>query len=295
MASINAKHGSIEYEVEGRDTAEPLVLLSGLGAQLVRWSPVLRKSLVDRGFRVFRLDNRDVGLSARYDSAGTPDLAVVAAAVAKGEPPPLPYTLDDMAADVVTLLDALAIERAHVVGRAMGGYIAQLFAARYPGRVRSLTLIMSSTGNPDLPGPTPEMQAMLAVRASGEQDPETMVAQGLAFAQRLSGPVYKIDPDRVRNRILLELDRGYTSGGYARQLAAIMADGDRRQRIQHIRAPTMILHGEADPLVNVAGARELAATIPGSALRTFPHMGHEIPDQLIPHVVKAICDVARIG
>lgn len=293
MTSLNADHGPIEYEVEGADGTEPLVLISGLGGQLVRWSPFLREALVSRGFRVIRLDNRDVGLSANYEFAGIPDLNAVTEAVSRGESPDLPYTLTDMAGDITTLLDALHIQRAHIVGRAMGGYIAQLFAARHPDRIRSLTLIMSSTGNPNLPGPTRKAQAMLKRRALLAPDLDASLAHALASAQVYAGPLNKLDPQRLREIVLLERERGVSPGGYARQWAAIIADGDRRERIRHISAPTMILHGEADPLVRVQGAYDLAATIAGSELRTFADVGHEIPNELIPDFTEAIYAAAQ--
>lgn len=290
MARLDAAHGPIEYEVEGRDDGTPLVLITGLGAQMVRWSPTLRQMLVERGFRVVRLDNRDAGLSHHHKDAGRPELKAVAAALREGRTPPIAYTLGDMADDVATLLDALGIASAHVVGTSMGGFISQMLAIRHPDRVRSLTLIMTSTGNPALPGPPPEVQAMLAARAEPGVSPAD---QGVANARLIASPGYPFDEERVRARIALEAERGSNGDSYLRQRAAILAGGDRRAELAKLTVPTMVLHGEADLLVPVEAGRDVAANIPGAELRTFPGMGHDVPEGLVPEIVEAICTMAE--
>lgn len=289
MARLDAAHGPIEYEVEGAGDGTPLVLVTGLGAQLVRWSPGLRAALVERGFRVIRLDNRDAGLSRHHVEAGRPDLKAIAATLRDGGTPDLAYTLGDMADDVATLMDALGVGSAHVVGTSMGGFIAQLVAIRHPERVRSLTLVMTSTGNPDLPGPPPEVQAMLASR--GEPG-VSATDQAVANARLIASPGYPFDEERVRARIAAEAERGSNGDSYLRQRAAILAGGDRRADLAKLDVPTMVLHGDADLLVRVEAGRDVAANIPGAELRIYPGMGHEIPEPLVPEIVEAIATIA---
>lgn len=289
MARLDAAHGPIEYEIEGREDGTPLMLITGLGAQLVRWSPTLRQALIARGFRVIRLDNRDAGLSRHYHDAGRPDLKQVAAALRENRGPGLAYTLGDMADDVATLMDALGIASAHVAGSSMGGFIAQLVAIRHPERVRSLTLIMTSTGNPELPGPPPEVQAMLAARAEPGVSPAD---QAVANARLIASPAFPFDEARVRARIAEEAERGSNGDSYLRQRAAILAGGDRREDLRKLDVPTMVLHGDADLLVRVEAGRDVAANIPGAELRVFEGMGHEIPEGLVDQVADAIAEVA---
>lgn len=289
MARLDAAHGAIEYEVEGREDGTPIVLITGLGAQLVRWSPTLRGALVERGYRVIRLDNRDAGLSRHFAEAGRPDLKAVAAALRDGGTPDLAYRLDDMADDVTVLMDALGVAAAHVVGSSMGGFIAQLLAIRHRERVRSLTLIMTSTGNPELPGPPPEVQAMLAARA---QPGVSAADAAVANARLIASPGYPFDEERVRARIAAETERGSNGDSYLRQRAAILAAGDRREALRRLNVPTIVIHGDADLLVRVEAGRDVAANIPGAELRVIPGMGHEIPEALVPEIVDAIEAVA---
>jgi pimeloyl-ACP methyl ester carboxylesterase len=208
----------------------------------------------------------------------------------------LPYSLNDLACDVPVLLDALDLPSAHIVGMSMGGFIAQLLALNAPQRVRSLTLLMTSSGNPDLPGPSPEAQALLQRRSAPIVNRDALIEAGVLNQQALASPGYPTDAGDVRTRVAAEIDRAYDPGGYLRQRAAILADGDRRDRIRAIDRPTLVLHGEDDPLINVAAGRELAQLIPGAILATYPGMAHEIPAGLAARVADDIAAfVRRIG
>jgi pimeloyl-ACP methyl ester carboxylesterase len=284
---------SIEYDVQGPDDGAPVLLIMGLGAQLVRWGPVFIEKLVARGVRAIRFDNRDVGLSQKF--AGAPNIQDIFAALMRGEKPDAPYTLDDMAADAVGMLDHLGIERAHVVGASMGGMIAQLVAADYPARVLSLTSIMSTTGNPALPQATPEAQAVLFTTAPNwKTDEAAFLDYAVKTARILGGPTYLIDETFLHQRALNAAKRSYDPTGVLRQIAAVAATGDRRARLAEIKAPTLVIHGDADPLVRVEGGRDTAACIPGAELQIIPGMGHDIPPVLYDTIVEGICrSIAR--
>jgi pimeloyl-ACP methyl ester carboxylesterase len=285
MPSITAPHGPIEYAVEG--VGEPLVLINGLGSQLIRWSPAFRAALVDCGFQVIRFDNRDAGLSKGYGDEA-PDLRAVARALRAGEPLELPYRIADLASDVVTLLDSLGIPKAHLLGMSMGGFIAQHLAADHPTHVASLTLIMSSSGNPALPPPSAEAQALLSRRSGdGVATRDALIDQAVLNAQVIASPAYPTDPGSFRLRAAAEIDRAYRPAGYVRQRAAIMADGDRRAMLSRIKTRTLVIHGKADPLVPHKAGEELARLITGATLRSIEGMGHEIPDQLAADIALA--------
>lgn len=282
----------IEYEAFG-DAADPAVLLiMGLGGQLTRWPLPFVEDLVARGYHVIRYDNRDVGLSTKFDGAPVPELPLLIGAMMTGQKPDVPYTLNDMAADAVGLLDALGIARAHVMGASMGGMIAQLVAAEYPDRVLSLTSIMSSTGNPGLPPSKPEAMAVLTTRpTSGDRD--AVIAHGVRGEQVIGSPGYPVSEEAVRARVERDFDRMHYPAGPGRQLAAVVANGDRRDAIRTIAAPTMVIHGADDPLVPVEAGRDTAATIPGALLTEVPGMGHNLPEALIPTILDAFEQVAR--
>ncbi len=281
----------IEYESFGDERAPAVLLIMGLGAQLVRWPLPMVEALVTRGYRVIRYDNRDVGLSTKFDHAGTPNLLLMAATRMLGRTPRAPYSLSDMAADAIGLLDALESDAAHIVGASMGGMIAQLVAAGWPDRTLSLTSIMSSTGNPKLPGATPRATGVLLRRPKGD-DLEAIVAHGVMAAKVVSGS-HPMDEIILAQRIREETERNHHPSGFSRQMAAILADGDRRERLKAITAPTVVVHGIEDPLVPIAGGRDTAASIPGAHLVEVPGMGHTLPNALIPIVVDAIDSVAR--
>jgi pimeloyl-ACP methyl ester carboxylesterase len=282
----------IEYEDYGAKDAPPVLLIMGLGAQLTLWPMPMVEELVARGYRAIRYDNRDVGLSTKFDGAEAPAMTAIVAALMTGAKPDVPYLLADMAADAVGLLDALGIDKAHVMGASMGGMIAQMVAATYPDRVLSLTSIMSTTGNPMLPPASPEAMAVLTQRPTGT-DEEAIVAHGVRAEKVIGSPGYPADEAVLTERVRAGFRRMHYPPGFARQMAAIVGSGDRRAALSKITAPTMVIHGADDPLVPLAGGRDTAETIPGAKIVEIPGMGHNLPEPLIGQVLDAFEQVAK--
>lgn len=285
---------SITFEDKGAKDAPAILLVMGLGGQLTLWPDEFVDALVAHGFRVIRYDNRDVGLSTRFDAAGVPNLKWMFVKAALKLPVRPAYRLADMAADGMALLDHLGIDRAHVVGVSMGGMIAQHIAARYPARVLSLTSVMSTTGNPRLPRAQKEAMQVLANRPMSG-DPEDMIAYSVRAARVIGSPGYPAEEERLQRRVRGDFERGWYPQGVARQMAAIVADGDRRAMLNTVAAPTLVIHGEDDPLVPLAGGRDTAANIPGARLLTIPGMGHDLPLALVDTLADAIVGHARDG
>jgi pimeloyl-ACP methyl ester carboxylesterase len=294
MPKIKVNGIDIEYDCFGIQESEPVLLISGLGTQMIRWSETFCQLLAEQGFRVIRFDNRDAGLSTHFAGAAMPDLAAIADAVALGETPPVPYTLFDMANDAVGLLDALMIRRAHVVGRSMGGMIAQLLASEHAERVLSLVSMMSSTGNRDLPQASPAaMAAMTAPAPHPLKDELGYLAHCVAFSRVIAGRGYPFDESAQRNQALAEVKRAYNPGGFWRHIAAIAATGDLRPRLANISAPTLVLHGSDDALVSPEAGKDTAAHIKGAELRIVEGMGHDFPPSLFGFVAGVIAGNAR--
>jgi pimeloyl-ACP methyl ester carboxylesterase len=293
MAEARANGITITYDSFGAAGAPPVLLIMGLGAQMTRWSPEFCQTIADRGFQVIRFDNRDVGLSTHFVEAGIPDMAAVAAAVRDGKSAPVPYTLCDMADDAAALLDTLGIAKAHIVGASMGGMIAQLVAADHPEKVLSMTSIMSSSGNPENPRPTPEAWAVLTNRPPHPSDREAYLQHVVASARVTGSPAYPADEAVLRANSLADLERCYEPTGFARQMAAATASGDRRPKLKTITAPTVVIHGEADPLVPVEAGRDTAANIKGAELVVIPGMGHDLPPALYDAIIDPIVAVAE--
>lgn len=292
MPNITANGISLEYETHGDPANPPLLLIMGLGAQLTLWPIELVEALVARGFHVIRHDNRDIGLSTKFDAAGVPDMAMLTMALMAGQTPKIAYTVADMAADAVGLLEALGIEAAHIVGASMGGMIAQHVAASYPERTLTLTSIMSTTGNRALPPAQPAaMAALLGRPMSGDR--ATVIDYGVMVSRAIGSPGYPGEEERLRARVGRDFDRSFYPVGAARQFAAIVADGDRRERLKAITAPTLVIHGEDDPLVPVEGGEDTAASIAGAKLHLIPGMGHDLPVELVEQVADAIAGVAK--
>ena len=271
-----------------------ILLIAGLGTQMIRWPVLFCETLVARGYRVIRFDNRDAGCSSHFTGYPAPDFAALAAALATGQRPSVPYTLHDMANDAIGLLDVLGIEHAHLVGRSMGGMIAQIAASKYPKWVMSLTSIMSSTGNPSLPSASQEVMTMLTRRAPNPLEDEAgFLEHSLAFARRIASPGYPFDEDAQRALILEETRRAYDPTGFGRQIAAIAAAGDLRPLLAKITAPSLIVHGTDDLLVPVACGKDTASSINGSELMLIDGMGHDLPSSLYEKVAEGIDRVAR--
>ncbi|MCM8594564.1 alpha/beta fold hydrolase [Accumulibacter sp.] len=289
MPQVCANGLQLEYESFGAGSDPAILLIMGLGAQLGRWNVELCEALVARGFRVIRFDNRDCGLSSKLDESAVPDIGRT---LRSGAPLDAPYTLEDMAADCIGLLDALGIERAHIVGASMGGAIAQIVAARYPQRTLSLTSIMSTSSHPDLPPPTSEAARALFAPLPPTRDREALIEDAISRQLAVASPEYPSCPQRLRERFTEEHERGFHPRGVARQLAAFLACGDRRALLATITAPTLVLHGADDPLIPVACGRDVAAHIPGAELRVIEGMAHDLPLALTDVFADAIVALA---
>jgi pimeloyl-ACP methyl ester carboxylesterase len=294
MAVVKANGIDLAYDSFGDEADEAILLIAGLGTQMIRWTVPFCEALAARGYRVIRFDNRDSGCSTHLHQCAPPDFGALAAALMAGQRPDVPYTLHDMAADAIGLLDALVIDRAHVVGRSMGGMIAQILASEHSERVLSLTSIMSSTGNPMLPQAEPDVMAlMLRPAPDPVSDEAGFLAHRLAFARRIAGTSSVFDEEAHRLLILEETRRAYDPGGSGRQIAAMAVTGDRRSSLATITAPTLVIHGGDDPLIPPACGRDTAARIPNADLMLIDGMGHDLPPALDRKVIEAIDRTAR--
>lgn len=290
---IQANGIAIEVDDRGPVDGEPLLLIMGLGMQLIAWPEQLVQALIARSFRVMRFDNRDAGLSEGFDALGVPHLAWGALRHALHLPVRAPYSLDDMAGDAVGVLDALGITRAHVCGASMGGMVAQVLAARHPQRVKSLTLMMTSSGARSLPQAQRDVQRALLSRSPPGAAPEELAAHMQAFLTLIGSPAYRPDPGALRRRVEASLRRAYRPGGVLRQLMAVAAHGDRSALLRNITAPTRVVHGLADPLIPVAAAHDLLAKIAGATGDLIDGMGHDLPEQLLPRFAANIAHAAE--
>jgi pimeloyl-ACP methyl ester carboxylesterase len=280
----------IEYDTLGARGAEPVLLIMGLGGQLVAWTEAFCEALAARGHLVIRFDNRDVGLSTKLDGVPCDPVLDALRDARAGKPVRAAYRLSDMAGDAAGLLDALGLARAHVVGTSLGGMIAQTLAIEHPARVRTLVSIMSTTGAPDLPPPKPE--AMKALLLPPPRTREEAAAQMLEAWRVIGGPGFPFDEKRIRERAERSWDRCHHPAGVARQLVAVQASGSRREALGAVRAPTLVIHGEDDPLVPVECGRDTLAAIPGARGLFIPGMGHDMPVELYPTLVGAIAEHA---
>ncbi|MFX1419978.1 MAG: alpha/beta fold hydrolase [Promethearchaeota archaeon] len=285
MPKAKANNIEIEYETFGNPSSKPLLLIMGLGAQMIRWDVEMCEKLAESGFYVIRFDNRDVGLSTKFDEAGEPDLMKLFMAVQRGEKIEAAYTLNDMADDAVGLLDALNIEKAHICGASMGGMIAQVIAYRHPSRVLSLTSIMSSTGNPDLPQPKPQaLQVLIRPPPEGR---DAIIEDGVNRLRIIHGSGFPFDEKKARQLVEASYDRSNYRPGYTRQLAATLATGNRKPALSSIKVPTLVIHGSHDPLMPPDGGKDTAEAIPGSELLIVEGMGHSLPPEVWPEVFEA--------
>jgi pimeloyl-ACP methyl ester carboxylesterase len=272
MADVNDV--TLCYDVHGRRGDPAIVLIRGLGTQLIEWPPALVTGLVTAGLEVVVFDNRDAGLSSEMKPiAGT-----------------APYRLEDMANDVVGLLDRLQVERAHILGISMGGMIAQHVAIAHPQRTRSLISVMSSTGNPDLPVPSPEMRARLVETAA---TPEALIALNAANRVAFGSPAYPESLDERMTAARAAYERSHRPDGVAQQMRAVIADGSRVDRLRRLSVPTLVIHGADDPLIPVAAGRDTAAAIEGARLEIIAGMGHNIPTALAPRIVEIVVAFVR--
>jgi pimeloyl-ACP methyl ester carboxylesterase len=288
MPVISANGIEIAYDERGRLDDPAIVLIMGLATQMIAWPEAFCDGLESRGFRVIRFDNRDVGLSTKFDSAPPIDVGAALQRVMAGGKIDAPYDLTDMAADTIGLMNRLGIQKAHVVGASMGGMIAQILAAERPDRVRSLVSMMSSSGDPGLPQAKPEaMAAIMQARPDGRYR-ELAIQHGMRIYKAIGSPGFPTPDDELRAKVSAAFDRSYYPAGVGRQFAAILASGSRVELLTRISAPALVLHGGDDPLVPVEAGRHTAAQIPGSTLKIIPGMGHDLAAGLIPILVEAI-------
>jgi pimeloyl-ACP methyl ester carboxylesterase len=274
------------YEIFGDADAEPMLLIMGLGAQMIHWDDDFCRQLAARGFRVIRFDNRDIGKSSHLSGGKRLGAVELLKLRFLKIPVAAPYTLSDMAKDTVGLMDVLGIKSAHLVGASMGGMIAQEVAISFPQRVRSLTSIMSTTGNPKVPPPTREASAVLMA-----PPPATREEFYARFAQTwkvLRVGSFPEDEARDRSRAERMYERGLNPAGAGRQLRAILASGSRKDRLRQVKAPALVIHGTVDPLVRPEGGKDTAASIPGAKLLMIEGMGHAIPVPMWPQIIDAI-------
>ncbi|MFX1364594.1 MAG: alpha/beta fold hydrolase [Promethearchaeota archaeon] len=290
MPKAKVNNIELEYDTFGDPSSRPLLLIMGLGAQMIGWDEEFCKKLLEQDFFVIRFDNRDVGLSTKFEEAGVPNLQKLIVQREKGESISVPYKIEDMADDAVGLLTALNIDKAHICGASMGGMIAQVIAYKHPSRVLSLTSIMSSTGNPDLPPPKPEaMQVLLTPPPQGR---EAIIEATVKNRRIIHGSGLPFDEERARKLAIAAYDRSYYREGFSRQLAAIWGSGNRKEALKTISSPTLVIHGDIDPLVPVEGGKDTAEAIPEAELFLIEGMGHSLPVQVWPMVINAITENA---
>jgi proline iminopeptidase len=292
MPSLNANGIRIAFDTAGDPKAVPLLLISGLGLQLTAWPDEFVEGLVELGFYVIRYDNRDTGLSTKFEHAGTPSLGLAWLKSLVRWPIRPPYRLEDMADDAVGVLSALGVARAHVVGMSMGGMIAQLMAAKFPSRVLSLTSIMSSSGRRGLPGPAPEVKRAM-MRRPKAADADAMIEHGVRLLQAIGSPTYPTPEKQLRRRVTRALRRNCCPGGVVRQILAVAACGDRTPQLRTIVAPTLVIHGAADPMCPLACGEDTAQAIPNARLEVIEGMGHDLPIQLLERLLALIDAHAR--
>jgi len=293
---IKANQIDIEYEDSGADGSQgqrPVVLLiMGLGMQLVAWPPDFVQALVDAGYRVIRHDNRDIGLSQHFDHLGVPNVLWASLQLKLGLTPRAPYSLQQMADDALGLLDALGVPRAHVLGLSMGGMIAQRMALTAPQRVVSLISVMSSSGARKLPQARPEVLRAILSRPQGTGR-EALLRHYVHLFRVIGSPAWPMGEAAMRERILVSLDRSNHPAGLLRQMMAVVADTQRADALSRISAPTLVLHGKADPLLPFACGEDTARRIPGAHLVGIEGMGHDLPPGVVEHLLTHLLPFLR--
>jgi pimeloyl-ACP methyl ester carboxylesterase len=290
MPIVAANGINLCYDEVGDAKAPVIVLIMGLGTQMIAWPDAFCLALAQRGFHVVRFDNRDIGLSTKIENAAPFDLIAAFARAVAGESVEAPYALDDMAADTVGLMDALRIGRAHMIGASMGGMIAQIVAARYADRARSLTSIMSSSGAPGLPQGKPEAISALLSPRPPSGDRESVIREGVRILRIIGSPGFPTSDAELRAKVERAADRSYYPPGVGRQMLAILASGSRVELLKEIKVSTLVIHGADDPLVPVEAGTDTAKHIPGAMLKIIPGMGHDLASGLVPILVDAIAD-----
>jgi pimeloyl-ACP methyl ester carboxylesterase len=297
QVAIKSGKSALALEVEEYGEAErgTIILIMGLGTQLIAWPMEFVRALAAAGYRVIRFDNRDVGLSTKFESFGSPDAAAVTLRRLLRLPVNAPYTLHDMAQDTVGLMDALHIERAHIVGASMGGMIAQVLAARHAARDCSLTAIMSSPGAPLPWDSTAAARRVLLARTPVDATQEDLIRQRVQTYRVIGGPNQTMPEPVLREMARLTIERCADRSGSRRQLAATQATGSLKRYLRDIQVPTLIVHGLDDPLIAARRSKQLHRGIRGSKLLLLEGMGHNLPRQLMPQIVEAIVENCARG
>lgn len=291
MPQVSANGINLEYDTFGEESNRPLLLVMGLGAQMIHWDEDFCDMLADAGHFVIRYDNRDIGLSEKMGQFSIPDMAQMMADFLEGKTPEVPYTLDDMAADGMGLLDALDIDQAHICGASMGGMIVQAMAINYGDRIRSMTSIMASTGNPDLPPASPEAQTALTTTA--EENEAAVVQRAIEMNAVVGSPGFEFDIERATSKAIAAFKRSFYPAGIARQMAAVAAHGDRRERLNQISVATLVIHGTDDCLVPVEGGIDTHENIKNSTLMLIEGMGHDLPVGAWKRIVEGVSNLTR--
>jgi pimeloyl-ACP methyl ester carboxylesterase len=293
MPIADANGMKIAYDMRGPAGAPAILLIMGLGTQMTAWSDPFCDALAAGGYQVVRFDNRDVGLSSKIEGGRPVNMKWAFTKAMLGLKVRGPYTLDDMAADGLGLMDKLGLKTAHVVGASMGGMIAQIIAAKHPDRTRSLVSIMSSSGDRRLPQSTPEARNALFAKRPDPSDREKIIAHMMNVYRVIGSPGYPVPEEVLRPRLEASIDRSYYPQGIGRQMLAILSDGSRVERLRTIKVPTLVIHGADDPLVPVAAGKHTAQAIPGAKLEIVPGMGHDLPPGLVDRLSGLILDHCR--
>ncbi len=287
MPNIKANGIQIEYDTFGDQASPPILLIMGLGRQMVSWNEEFCQRLAEKDLYVIRFDNRDVGLSTKFEEAGVPDVVAAVTASLQGQKVQAPYSLDDMADDAVGVLNGLGIDKAHIFGVSMGAAIAQIIGYRHPSRALSLISMMGTTGNPDLPPAKSEaMEILLTPAPEGR---EAFIKSAVKRFLVLWGSL-PYDEEDMRNRAELEYDRAFYPQGVTRQLVATLSYGNRKPRLHSVTVPALIIHGADDPLIPVEAGKDTAEAIPGSEIMIVEGMGHSLPRAVWPRVIEAITE-----
>jgi pimeloyl-ACP methyl ester carboxylesterase len=294
MPSVRANGIQIEYDTFGDDSSPPLLLIMGFGGQMILWDQEFCRQLAEAGLHVIRFDNRDVGLSSKLEEMGNPDVGELFTAARRIEEIEAPYTLEEMGDDAIGLLDALGLPRAHVCGASMGGMIAQTMAIGHPGRVSSLISMASTTGSPEVASAEPEAIDSPAIPLmSVPREREANIEFTVRGMRELSGPGIAFDEERARRVAAALYDRCFCPEGTARQFLALLASGNRRPALAKLTVPTLVIHGDCDPLVPVEHGKDTARAVPGAELLIIEGMGHNLPREAWPRIVAAIAAHTR--
>lgn len=287
---VRANGIRLAYEEFGVPCDPVMVLMMGLGTQLIGWPLAMCEGLAAKGFRVIRFDNRDIGLSEKMENAHIPQAASLMLRSRLRLPIDVPYTLTDMAKDMIGLLDALHIDRAHLVGASMGGMIGQIVAAKFSDRLLSFTSIMSSSGDPGVGAPRRDVVRTMIKRSLGIE--KVSLESTMAFWRKIGSPGYQPSDEQLKKKILASYQRSNYPQGYSRHMAAIIANGSRVKLLKKITTPTLVIHGRDDALVAVEGGIDTARHIPGAKLKIFDGMGHDLPEALLPEFIELIANHA---